>query len=97
MISRRTLFARLTAVAAAPLAKWLPKPCDKGFDPNVTQLLSHDGWVAGSNFTVVRRLPASQWAEEMRHYYKDSEIERVLRDLDLSVTVTSLPVPQEEA
>ncbi len=26
MISRRTLFARLTAVALAPLAKWLPKP-----------------------------------------------------------------------
>lgn len=25
MISRRTLFARLTAVALAPLAKWLPK------------------------------------------------------------------------
>ncbi len=26
MISRRTLFARLSAVALAPLAKWLPKP-----------------------------------------------------------------------
>lgn len=25
MINRRTLFARLTAVALAPLAKWLPK------------------------------------------------------------------------
>jgi hypothetical protein len=25
MLNRRTLFARLTAVAMAPLAKWLPK------------------------------------------------------------------------
>ena len=54
MISRRQLFARLSAVAIAPLVKWLPKEeasirfiaCDvaTGLDWSVTQVYANAGY-----------------------------------------------------
>lgn len=41
MFTRRTLFARLTAVALAPLAKWLPKEEPKHY-ASVIRLSAND-------------------------------------------------------
>jgi hypothetical protein len=89
--SRRQLFTRLSAIALAPLVKWLPKAapshiiaCDiaSGLDWGATQLLTHNGWVTQSASWSMARTPDN-----------DAMVDLLVENGYL----TRKPVPQEEA
>lgn len=91
MLSRRTLFARLSAVALAPLAKWLPKEEPIWFTGTVTRV------------TYFRKpLTAAQVATYYDAGCEISIVDGVISCDDDGVVITgfgvlSMPVPQEEA